>query len=110
MKTYAVALPLLAASAFILAFPFLGLPNRPTAGPPLVVDTTGSEAPEQGAVHENGWNVANYDAATIKDTYLRYQGLLGEPVSGFDGRCQSFRFGRLCYHPDNPDDWQAEFD
>lgn len=74
----------------------------------LALDTSGHETPQDGAYFENGWNVANTGAADLMDRYLRYQSFLGEPVSGFNGQCQSFRFGRLCYQPANPSDWKVE--
>lgn len=73
------------------------------------VDTSGHEEPQEGAVFNNGWIVANYGDIAIMNAYLLYQPFLGEPISGFDGQCQSFRLGRLCYRPGNPSDWQIEF-
>jgi hypothetical protein len=66
---------------------------------PQVVDTAGQEEPQADALYVNGWNVGNYGEALVKDTYVRYHDLLGEPLSTFDGQCQSFRLGRLCYTP-----------
>jgi hypothetical protein len=65
--------------------------------------------PREGCLLENGWNVCNYGDAEIKDAYLRQQELLGEPISGFDSRCQTFRFGRLCYNAANAKEWRVEW-
>lgn len=75
-----------------------------------LVDTSGHEQPAEGAFLENGWLVQNRGEARIADVYLRYRAWLGEPVSGFDGSCQLFRLGRLCYAPGNPPDWKVELD
>lgn len=75
---------------------------------PQYLDTAGQEEPLADAVYENGWNVANHENARIQDTYLSYRRFLGEPITGFDGQCQSFRLGRLCYAPGNPPDWRIE--
>jgi hypothetical protein len=74
-----------------------------------VFDTSGQEVAQEGAIYLNGWNVQNHYDAKIKDTYTRYQDLLGEPVSGWNGTSQSFRFGKLIYTPSRPDDWKIEF-
>ncbi len=80
---------------------------------PVVVQavaTTGQEHPEEGALLENGWLIKNHGDASMHDVYLRYQSFLGEPLAGFDGQRQAFRFGRLVYQPSNPQDWKVEFD
>lgn len=70
----------------------------------------GDQPARPGCLLLHGWNVCNYGDATLKDSYLRYKTYLGQPVSGFDGACQTFELGRLCYNAANPDDWQVEFD
>ena len=80
---------------------------------PVVVETQstqGSEQPQEGALYQNGWVVANVGHATFMDADLRYGEFLGEPISSFDGHCQTFRLGRLCYQQSNPPDWQVELD
>lgn len=83
---------------------------RPATVVVQTTNTSGQEKPEDGAFYANGWNVANIGNARIMDAYLRYQSLLAEPISAFDGRCQNFRLGRLCFEPGNPPDWQVQFD
>lgn len=79
------------------------------AAPPPVPPTAGREVPHEDCLLENGWNICNYGDAALKDLYLRYRPYLGEPVSGFDSRCQRYRLGALCYNPGNPDGWKIEF-
>ena len=88
------------ASGFMASVP------RPVVVEPL--DTGGHEAPVEGSLYDNGWNVMNHGESGLKDTYLRLRHWLGEPISSFDGQCQSFRFGRLCYDPGKPEDWRIE--
>ncbi len=79
---------------------------RPVVITPL--QTAGSEPPEKDSVYGNGWNVRNVGGARLEYAYLRFRAWLGEPISAFDGQCQSFRFARLCYNPGNKEDWQIE--
>lgn len=76
---------------------------------PQATNLSGREVPREGCLFVNGWNVCSYGEAALKDHYLRYQDLLGDPVSAFDSRCQTFRFGRLCYSAGNPPEWRVEF-
>lgn len=84
---------------------------QPASSPSVVRDQVpvGQEQPREGCLLENGFNVCDYGTATLKAAYLRHRDLLGEPLSGFDARCQLFRFNRLCFNPANPDGWQVEF-
>jgi hypothetical protein len=72
-------------------------------------DTAGREEPLPGALFENGWNIHNHGDALFRDTFIRYRSFLGEPVSGFDAHCQTFRLGRLCFNAGNRPDWRVEF-
>jgi hypothetical protein len=93
------------ASAVIATAVLLGRSESASSNVPT---TTGTQSPAEGCLFENGWNVCDFGEADVKDVYLRYRGFLGEPISGFDARCQTFRFGRLCYTAGNASDWKVE--
>jgi hypothetical protein len=70
---------------------------------------SGSETPLDGCLFLNGRNVCDYGDAVIRDTYLREQAFLGDPISSFDSQSQTFVFGRLTYRRGNPDGWRVEW-
>jgi hypothetical protein len=86
-----------------------GLPDGPDVALRPEAAPVGQEQPRERCAYENGINVCDYGDATLKDVYLRYAEFLGEPVGGFDSRCQTFRFNKLCFNPANPPGWQIEF-
>jgi hypothetical protein len=110
MARYIVGAALLAASGLLLFW------NWPRETPPpapvyaQVPDYAGTEERQDDAYFENGWNVSNVGAIRLKDFFFRFQPFLNDPVGGFDGRSQAFRFGRLTFNPANPPDWQIELD
>ncbi len=102
---------LLGGTLMLLSITVAGSALLASAPRPIVVaplDTSGHEAPQDDAFYENGWNVANVGESGFKDRYLDMKAWLGEPIRGFDGQCQTFRFGRLCYDPAKPDGWKVE--
>lgn len=96
-------------SAVTLFWPLGGAATSNPPAPLLERRSSGSEQPREGCLFQNGWNVCDYGLATIRDTYLRYADLTGEPLSSFDSQCQTFRFASLCFKPGNPDGWKVEF-
>jgi hypothetical protein len=103
------ALVLLGLACAIFALSALDvLPRQPVLA--QVLDTSGNEEPLDGALPLNGWNVANYEQIRLKDFYQRHEGFLGEPLSGFDGRTQTFRLGRITYGPGKAAEWQLELE
>lgn len=108
MPRLLVASVLFLLAAASMATGVLGALPRPVRTP--VVDTSGHETPLEGALYLNGFNIEDFDGASILDTYRRFQDLLGQPISGFDGSSQSFTFGRLTYLPGNAPDWQVQLD
>lgn len=69
----------------------------------------GTETPREGCDHLNGFNVCNFQDATLRDVHLKYAELLGEPVASFDFTGQVFRFGKLTYSPGAPEGWKVQF-
>jgi hypothetical protein len=72
--------------------------------------TIGNEVPREGCIHENGWLICDYGEANLREVYLKHRDLIGDPISSFDSRCQTFTFTRLCYDRGKPDGWKVEFD
>ena len=97
-----LALLTLTAAAALLVRAFG--PTNPTEATATSPDRSpvGTEVPREGCLHENGLNVCAYGEANLRDAYLRHRELLGEPLTSFDSRGQTFRFGRLTYAPGNP--------
>lgn len=77
----------------------------PSLSPPPAPALSGKEQPRPGAIFVNGFNIED----PLRDTYARSRAWLGEPVTAFDGRCQRFRFGELCYEPGNDPAWVVQF-
>jgi len=100
------AVLLIAVAAGLVGWTYVRASDRPSE---LLIDTAGREEPAEGALLENGWRIEDRGEANLKEVYLRNQGFLGEPVTGFDGATQTFRLGRLGYQPNNPPDWKIEF-
>src|SRR4051794_11943293 len=96
----------LALSLFILAAALGAWSFKHSAPSPAAVETQGQEEPEPRALYRNGYNVQ----LPIMDAYQRSEDLLAEPVTAYDGKCQTFRLGRLCHFPGNPPDWQVQWD
>ena len=89
----------------------LGLTDQGTAtGGPQLPSDQGHDVPQAGCLLVNGWDICNYADADLKDVYLRYQTYLGNPISSFDSRSQTFQFGRLTYNPANSDGEKVQFD
>ncbi len=106
MKRFVTTGILLALSLALLSWSVSTAWPRPVQA--MTVETTGHELRQEDGAYENGWNVQDRGPSRFLTFYLRYKPLLGEPVSGSDGRCQSFRFGRICVNLGNPPDWQVE--
>lgn len=104
MKRISMALALIALSVTAAIGPHIS-----AAPKEWTVNTAGSEQPLPSALLVNGWVVANWGEARALDTYLRYELFLGEPISPWDGKQQTFRNARLVYTPGNPPDWRIEF-
>lgn len=68
----------------------------------------GHEAPQQGCLYDNGYNICPYGEANLRDAYLEHRELLGPPLSSFDSRSQVFLFGKLVYTPGNSEKWKVE--
>ncbi len=84
-------------------------PSPPPEAPRIALPS-GTEVPREGCLFKNGFNVCDYGDATVKEAYLQFEALLGDPLSGFDARCQTFNGGRLCYTPGNPAAWRVQWD
>ena len=106
---FTVSLVLIAAALALTGFALL-TPGSAAQQVPSSPSWEGHDPPQQGCLLLRGWNVCDYGDAAIKDVYLRYQDYLGDPISGFDGRSQSFQFGRLTYNPANPADFRVQLD
>lgn len=91
-----------------------GAPNLPPWMQPTrtiqQVTTEGMEQPDGNARFLNGYNIRDYPGAPLKEFYERFEPWLGEPISGFDARQQTFRMARLTATPSNPPDWRVELD
>ncbi len=112
MRAPLLAVVVFAGASSLLAVALLApLRAEPATAQPsaTVALPSGTESPREGCLLKNGFNICNYGDATMKDTYLRFEPLLGDPLSGFDARCQTFNGGRLCYSPGNPPDWRVQW-
>ena len=89
--------------AYVVGSAVLG---RREAPPPL--ETAGHEPVRDGCLQEHGFNLCDQGTATLKSFWLQHRELLGEPLSGFDGHSQTFRYGRLSYAPEHPAGWEVE--
>src|SRR5688572_6808084 len=98
-----------AAGVLLLAWPLSGAANSPAQPSAVERRLSGTEQPREGCLFQNGFNICDFGEAKLRDGYLRYAELIGEPLSSFDAQCQTFRFARLCFKAGNPDGWKIEF-
>jgi hypothetical protein len=80
----------------------------PEAPKEAVAAPLGRDNPVPGALMSNGFIVGKADEPKFRAFYERYQAWLGEAITTFDGREQTFRFGRLTYNPSNKAGWEIE--